>query len=159
MQFAERRDFSTSAPRSHPNEELAFKFFVDRAEYDVESKMYRGLSRSLRPFAPKVDKYVDNKNGAMKDPFGNPLPPCIIMCRGQSILDKARNSRVDVFSAAGVRCCMHDMRIESHQSLHFVIFRLGLSPSLAFRVYRSDCVYNGSVSCPCVRFQLVWYPV
>ena len=78
------------------------KFFVNRADYDVESKTFRGLPRSLRHFLPQVHKYVDNRNGVMKDPFGNPLPPCIVMTRGESILDKARSSRIDVSSAGAV---------------------------------------------------------
>lgn len=115
MQFAERSD-------GYETEPLAMKFFVKRADYDAESKTFRSIPRALRNFLPKVDKYIDNRNGAMKDPFGNTLPPCIVMTRCESLLDKAQNSRIDVFSASGVRLLLFLVIIENYSSIELSVF-------------------------------------
>ena len=42
-------------------------------------------------------------DSSLKDPFGGIMPPCIVMEKGESLQDRAQNSRVDVFTAAQAR--------------------------------------------------------
>ena len=64
--------------------------------------MYRNSPPQLKRFMPKVVKYVANVDDAIVDPFGNPLPPFIVMEKGDSLRDRTRDTPVDVFTAAQV---------------------------------------------------------
>ena len=48
-------------------------------------------------------RYIDNMDSSVKDPFGGLMPPCIVMEKGESLQDRALNSRIDVFTAAQAR--------------------------------------------------------
>lgn len=83
-------------------EVYAIKFFVRRGSYDEEACMYQSFPPELRRFMPTVVKYAPNTNRKIKDPFGRPLPPFIVMEKGESLRDRAKNCPVDVFTAAQV---------------------------------------------------------
>lgn len=82
-------------------QQYAFKFFVPPGGYKEEELIYKSYQEALRKFMPEVVKYGPNTDGAIKDPFGNPLPPFIAMEKGESLRDHMK-SRVDVFTAAQV---------------------------------------------------------
>jgi hypothetical protein len=95
VQFARRTDGSGT-------ELVAIKFFAKRAGYEEEVAIYRHAAPKLRNFMPLVSKYVDNVDGAAKSPFGNVLPPFIVMEKGESLSDRSQGIPVDVFTAAQV---------------------------------------------------------
>lgn len=75
--------------------------------------MYRDAPLQLKRFMPSVAKYVDNVDEALKDPFGNTLPPFIVMEKGESLSDRARNMPVDLFTAAQVMLSQNFKKIQS----------------------------------------------
>lgn len=95
VQFARRTDGTGLAP-------YAVKFFLMRSVYEEEADMYRNSPPKLKRFMPKVVKYVPNADDTIVDPFGNPLPPFIVMEKGESLRDRTRDTPVDVFTAAQV---------------------------------------------------------
>lgn len=95
VQFARRTDGCGMEP-------YAIKFFLQRSSYQEEADLYRVSCPKLRRFMPKVVKYVTNDDKRVLDPFGNPLPPFIVMEKGESLRDRARNNPVDMFTAAQV---------------------------------------------------------
>ena len=81
-------------------EQVAIKFFAKKNEYEEEAEVYR--NSPLRFFMPTVQKYVDNADSSVEDPFGAALPPFIVMEKGESLQDRARRTRIDVYTAAQV---------------------------------------------------------
>jgi hypothetical protein len=79
---------------------FAIKFFAARKDFDEEVEVYR--SSPLRHFMPSVLHSESNDNRSILDPFGGLLPPFIVMEKGESLQDRARNGRIDVFTAAQV---------------------------------------------------------
>ena len=102
VQFARRTDGSGTAF-------VAIKFFAKRAAYEEEAAVYRTSPPKLQRFMPAVVKYADNSDGALRDPFGNPLPPFIVMEKGDSLSDRCRNMPVDLFTAAQVASLLNLM--------------------------------------------------
>eukprot|EP00892_Ulva_mutabilis_P000483 jgi/Ulvmu1/10435/UM062_0032.1 len=88
------------AKRLHSREEFALKFFLNRTDYEAEAACYR--SAHLGSFMPAVERYVDNDDGAMRDAAGNPMPPCIIMERGESLRDRMQLAHTDKAGTAQV---------------------------------------------------------
>jgi hypothetical protein len=96
VQFARRTDGTGLAP-------YALKFFLMRSVYEEEAEMYRNSPPKLKRFMPKVVKYVPNEDGRVLDPFGNALPPFIVMEKGESLRDRNKDTPIDVFTAAQVQ--------------------------------------------------------
>jgi hypothetical protein len=46
--------------------------------------------------------FESNEELRIRDPFGGLIPPFIVMEKGESLRERARNFRVDVFTAAQV---------------------------------------------------------
>ena len=84
----------------------ALKFFAHRATYDEEARLYQSFPKQLRRFMPAVEQFVPNEDLAIRDPFGNVLAPFIVMEKGESLRDRAKHSRVDLFTAAQVMHCL-----------------------------------------------------
>jgi hypothetical protein len=81
---------------------FAIKFFASRRDYAEEVEVYR--NSPLRTFMPRVLHFESNENSRIRDPFGGHMPPFIVMEKGESLQERARNCRVDVFTAAQVHC-------------------------------------------------------
>lgn len=94
VQFARRTGTGTAL--------YALKFFAKRSCYEEEVAIYRSAPVQLQRFMPGVVKYADNSDGALRCPFGNVLPPCIVMEKGESLRDRASNMPVDLYTAAQV---------------------------------------------------------
>lgn len=95
VQFARRIDGTGLAP-------YAVKFYLMRSVYQEEVDMYRNSPAKLKRFMPRVVKYVANEDSTIVDPFGNTLPPFIVMEKGESLRDRTRDNPVDMFTAAQV---------------------------------------------------------
>lgn len=79
---------------------FALKFFASRRDFDEEVHVYK--NSPLRHFMPKVVRVVGNEDRSATDTCGGALPPFIVMEKGESLQERARNSPVDVFTAAQV---------------------------------------------------------
>lgn len=77
------------AVRDGTMEQYAIKFFLSAAAYNEEHGLYRQGSGAqggdLAQFLPKVLKVYSNVDKKLKDTHGHPLPPCIVMERGESL--------------------------------------------------------------------------
>lgn len=107
----------------------AIKFFLSARGFADEAALYRDPGSPLGPFLPLVRNITgtDDSNplapaadaltGYIADSHGRPLPPCIVMERGESLdIWRMRNAQdgIDVFTALQVRTactlictCMH----------------------------------------------------
>lgn len=52
----------------------------------------------------QVREILDNKDGSIADPSGHPLPPCIVMERGESLDKWSERAKPDRMQACTVRC-------------------------------------------------------
>ena len=67
--------------------EYAMKFFLSRPAFEHELSLYMDGTRPLGAFLPEVHSIVDPMETQFVDAAGVPLPPCIVMEKGES-LDK-----------------------------------------------------------------------
>ena len=54
-------------------------------------------------FLPQVEAVCDRMVSGLKDPRGHPLPPCILMEKGESLHDWSGRAEPDLLSALAVR--------------------------------------------------------
>lgn len=80
----------------------ALKFFAKQSDFEEEANTYKTCAPELRRFMPRVLEYQANTHGLICDPFGNTLPPYIVMEKGESLREIGQRMRVDVFTAAQV---------------------------------------------------------
>ena len=109
--------------------EYALKFFLDREAFLTEARLYsacgtslQGASSAMSPpqssasglqsgdgpelpqraarFLPRVEAVSDSG----QDPLGSPLPPCIVMEKGESLQEWCNRAQPDLFTAVAVRC-------------------------------------------------------
>ena len=81
--------------------QYALKFFALRRDFDAEVDVYR--NSPLGKLLPRVDGMQDNMDGALRDPAGHRLPPCIIMERGESLDEWSCRRKPDMWAAMPVR--------------------------------------------------------
>lgn len=65
--------------------EYAIKCFVSRAAFHDEVAQYTDTSSPLHHFIPKVQDVVDNGDGKFLDVNRRPMPPCIVVEKGESL--------------------------------------------------------------------------
>lgn len=83
------------------NAQYAMKLFAGRAAYNAERSLF--ATDDLRDFMPPVVEFVDNEDGAFRDPFGNPMPPCFVMERGEALQERTARCAHDFFTIIQVR--------------------------------------------------------
>ena len=105
--------------------EYAIKFFVDIDSFLTEATLYaacfpdirHGISSELAQraqhlgplsqvaarFLPQVEAVCDGSAGGLEDPRGRPLPPCIVMEKGESLHDWGDRAEPDLFTSLAVR--------------------------------------------------------
>ena len=88
----------------HEQVPIATKFFLKLSDYREEAHFYTQYSDALGGFMPKIFLMHDNADGAVTDPFGNVLPPFIVMEKGEPLPTLA--SQVDIMACTQV-CCLH----------------------------------------------------
>lgn len=69
----------------HDGEEYAIKFFTQRSAFDREHELYG--NPVLRSMMPAITHIEPNTDGSARSITGWPMPPCIVIERGES-LDK-----------------------------------------------------------------------
>jgi hypothetical protein len=87
--------------------DYAIKFFCKEQNFRDESAQYTGSNAQIQQFLPRVrmDGIVPNEDGSFVDGYGRPMPPCIVMERGESLnMWVQRNKRVmDTFTCMQVQ--------------------------------------------------------
>jgi hypothetical protein len=98
--------------------EFAIKFFATRQSFSDEAALYRDDSDNpLCSMLPAVRDIIDNLDGRFTDSVGDPLPPCIVMEKGESLniwsrrnkggLDHTTALQVDyILPSLPVFCCV-----------------------------------------------------
>ena len=54
-------------------------------------------------FLPQVEAVCDEMASGLEDPHGHPLPPCIVMEKGESLNDWSDRAEPDLFTSLAVR--------------------------------------------------------
>lgn len=67
-------------------EEYAMKFFLSSGSFEKETDLYLDSSKPLGQLLPQLRTIVDGKGrNVVQDAFGRPLPPCIVMEKGEAL--------------------------------------------------------------------------
>ena len=61
------------------------------------------MSAAAVRFLPQVEAVCDGAAGGLADPTGKPLPPCIVMEKGESLHDWSDRAEPDFFTSLAVR--------------------------------------------------------
>eukprot|EP00892_Ulva_mutabilis_P004445 jgi/Ulvmu1/2372/UM130_0003.1 len=60
------------------------------------------LAKVASRFLPHVEAVCDGSAGGLEDPRGRPLPPCIVMEKGESLHDWSERAEPDIFTSLAV---------------------------------------------------------
>ena len=111
--------------------DYAIKFFLDREAFLTEAALYATCFPAFRStaypagrpgphpgggaaevasmadvvvrFLPQVEAVCDTSTDGLVDPQGRPLPPCIVMEKGESLQDWSVRAEPDLFTVLAVR--------------------------------------------------------
>lgn len=81
--------------------EHALKFFVSPNAFDRERRLYG--DPTLGVLLPRLGRVCTNADGAITDAFGEPLPPFIVMEKGEALDEWSRRAKPDLFQSVAVR--------------------------------------------------------
>lgn len=81
--------------------QYALKFFLNPRDFRSEKAVYS--DSPLGELLPLHYGLYDNEDGVLMDSFGNNLPPCIVMEKGESLDEWTRRRKPDVWAAMPVR--------------------------------------------------------
>lgn len=81
--------------------QYALKFFLSRSGFEAERSFY--TDSPLGKLLPRLEAMVDNADGSVQDAKGHPLPPFVIMERGESLDEWSRRRKPDMWAAMPVR--------------------------------------------------------
>lgn len=70
------------------------------------------LSGVAVQFLPQVETVCDGSAGGLEDPQGRPLPPCIVLEKGESLHDWSDRAEPDLFTSLAVRGPSHAFAID-----------------------------------------------
>ena len=71
--------------RGNSEVEFAIKLFVRMETFQQEAALYEDASRPFRKLLPACRSIVANDDGLFVDGHGCPMPPCIVVERGESL--------------------------------------------------------------------------
>lgn len=80
--------------------------------------MYRNAPDALRKFMPDAVKFVANEDSSVRDPFGNPMPPFLVMEKGECLSEHStKGGAVDPIHAAQV-CLGNSPPLSTRHMMH-----------------------------------------
>jgi hypothetical protein len=65
--------------------EYAMKLFLSDSNFRQEKALYMDPNEPLGRFLPELHSIVESPAGGFVDAFGRPMPPCIVMEKGESL--------------------------------------------------------------------------
>jgi hypothetical protein len=71
------------AEHSDTRQLFALKFFLSRTAFEHERRLYEDPDQPLGRFLPELHFIADG--GDFKDRYGNTMPPCIVMEKGEAL--------------------------------------------------------------------------
>ena len=97
--------YAACFPHIHSQVSAEVKARADtEASAGVDGKAATQMPAISARFLPQVEFVCDGSAGDLLDPQGRPLPPCIVMERGESLHDWSDRAEPDIFTALAVRC-------------------------------------------------------
>lgn len=66
-------------------QDFAIKLFLSKVAFEQEKKLYVDPNLPLGRFLPNLRMVVDSPEGGFVDGRGNPMPPCIVMEKGEAL--------------------------------------------------------------------------
>lgn len=93
--------FATGA---YDREAYALKFFASREAFDKEVELQSGsaVGALVPPIRAVHDPHAPQAPGGWARGVSQPLPPCIVYCRGESLIQWLNRAETDVFQAVSV---------------------------------------------------------
>lgn len=91
--------------------EYAIKFFVSEQAFDEEGEFYR--KTAIGSLLPKCIAFCANARGQETDAHDIPLPPFLVMEKGESLDEWNHRAKPDIFQAVAVRTCLFLARCRS----------------------------------------------
>lgn len=87
--------------------QYALKFFLSRSTFNDEAALYTDDTNPLGQFLPHLRNIagVEGHDPAIVDPDGTPLPPCIVMEKGESLDVWMQRNRGGVDMVTGLQVC------------------------------------------------------
>lgn len=93
----------------------ALKFFASRADFEDERRLY--LHSTAGRFMPTVLAFEPNDDGRFCDPFDNPMPPCIVMEKGELLTERSPLAADDAATIAQV-CSSRRAMVQLRAPVH-----------------------------------------
>jgi hypothetical protein len=87
--------------------DYALKFYVSKTAFDSEGQLYKNAA--FAQLLPKVEALCMNEEDAETDAHGIPLPPFIVMEKGEALDEWSRRAKPDQFQSVAV-CLSHTTR-------------------------------------------------
>ena len=98
--------------RSNGSPELTARVHVYSAKLTGVACEAVPMAEAVGRFLPQVEALCDGSMRAL-DPRGRPLPPCIVMEKGESLQDWSDRAEPDVFTILAVRALRHQLLADS----------------------------------------------
>lgn len=83
------------------NDVYAMKLFTSRRVFEDERRLY--LNSGLASFMPTVVEFVENEDGAFRDPHGGNMPPALVMEKGETLTERIHRCKNNIFTTIQVR--------------------------------------------------------
>ena len=84
-------------------QDFAIKLFLTQGSFEQEKSLYVDPSMPLGKFLPKLRMIVDSPEGGFVDALGDPMPPCIVMEKGEALDTWVRRSESGIDMVTGVQ--------------------------------------------------------
>ena len=86
--------------------EYAFKFFISPVAFEQEARLYEDPEQPLGRFLPELRCILDKSRGnELHDRTGTPLPPCIVMEKGEALDLFTARSEDGLDMVTGLQVC------------------------------------------------------
>jgi hypothetical protein len=88
--------------------QYAMKFFLSRSAFRQEKELYTNPEQPLGHFLPQLHSIIEESSGTLTDRFGNTLPSCIVMEKGEALNLLVNSSGEGLDMVTGLQvCCRH----------------------------------------------------
>eukprot|EP00892_Ulva_mutabilis_P008922 jgi/Ulvmu1/6401/UM003_0029.1 len=94
--------------------EYAIKLFVSRKAFDSETVLYG--DEVLRELLPKIEVMSDNEGGQEGDAHNTPLPPFIVMEKGEALDEWSRRAKPDMFQSVAMLANISRRLADMHEA-------------------------------------------
>eukprot|EP00892_Ulva_mutabilis_P012607 jgi/Ulvmu1/9719/UM055_0057.1 len=80
----------------------AIKLFASRKVFEDEKCLYEDWFSVAICCRPTVLEFIGNEDGSFRDPLQRPMPPCFIMEKGESLVERTLRIQNDLFTKVSI---------------------------------------------------------